>query len=705
MATQYPRKQKNRIAQALCLTTPLLAAGIAQANEAAEGTQLSAVVVTTDKSTSIGRAYSASEGFVTAEQLENRPLLRPAEVLETVPGLTVTQHSGDGKANQYFLRGFNLDHGSDFATSVLGVPVNMATHAHGQGYMDLNFLIPELVGGLRYHKGVYAAEDGDFGSAGSARIDYRRSLAAPYLDLTVDEHGYRRALAAGSREWNGLQWLGALELAGNDGPWEQPENLHKANAVLRASSGTADNGYSLALLGYRGTWTATEHVPERAIDSGEIGRFGSLLPNDGGETHRVSLSGDWASTNDAGAWRANAWVVDYALNLFSSPSGFINGPQGDQHEQADDRTLFGGQLERRWFLGDAWRDTELALGTQLRHDRIHSIGLYDTVDRRRTHTVREDSVRQTSTALYLQAETEWLAGLRSTAGLRYDHVQVKVDPTGGDLNQDNGGSVSDNQLSPKLGLAWRALPALEFYANWGRGFHSNDARGATTRINPLDGLAMDPVPLIVTATGSEIGLRAAPLPKWESTLSFWRTKMESELVFVGDEGVTEPRGSSHRHGVEWTNHFTPWANVLIDADVAVSKARFDQPVGGGRQVPNAIPVSASLAATYDDGVRWFGGARLRYTGSYDLEETGREKSSAFLTANAKVGYRLNREWQLSLDVLNLFDRKANDIEYWGGACSATDGPGCNGGEGIDGRLVHPLEPRTVRLQVRYTFQP
>jgi outer membrane receptor protein involved in Fe transport len=265
--------------------------------------------------------------------------------------------------------------------------------------------------------------------------------------------------------------------------------------------------------------------------------------------------------------------------------------------------------------------------------------------------------------------------------------------------------VSDNQLSPKLGLAWHALPALEFYANWGRGFHSNDARGATTRINPLDGSAMDPVPLIVTTTGSEIGLRAAPLPKWESTLSFWRTKMESELVFVGDEGVTEPRGSSHRHGVEWTNHFTPWANVLIDADVAVSKARFDQSVGGGRHVPNAIPVSASLAATYDDGARWFGGARLRYIGSYDLEETGSEKSSAFLTANAKVGYRLDREWQLSLDVLNLFDRKANDIEYWGGACSASDGPGCNGGEGIDGRLVHPLEPRTVRLQVRYTFQP
>ena len=703
MATQYPPQPIKRITQALCLAFPLFMAGIVHAADDTDTSTLSPVVVTSNKSDSIGRAYSSSEGEVTADQLEHRPLLRPAEVLESVPGLTVTQHSGDGKANQYFLRGFNLDHGSDFATSVIGVPVNMASHAHGQGYMDLNFLIPELIGGLRYHKGVYAAEDGDFASTGSARIDYLRTLDAPYLDLTVGEHDYRRALAAGSVEWNGLQWLGALELAGNDGPWEQPENLHKANAVLRASSGTADNGYSLSLLAYRGTWTATEHVPERAIESGEIGRYGSLLPNDGGETHRISLSGDWASTNHDGAWRASAWVVDYALNLFSSPSGFINGPQGDQHEQADDRTIFGGQLERRWFLGDRWRDTEIALGSQLRHDRIGTLGLYDTVDRERTNTVREDRVRQTATALYAQAETDWTPWLRSTAGLRYDHIQADVEATGGVFNQDNGGKASGHQFSPKLGVAVRPLPKLELYANWGRGFHSNDARGATSHINPVDGSALDTVPLIVPTTSSEIGLRTTPWKNWESTLTLWRTKLESELVFVGDEGVTEPRGSSHRHGVEWTNHITPWPGLLIDADVAVSKARFDEETGGGKHVPNAIPVSASLAATYDGGERWFGGLRLRYIGAYDLEETGSEKSSAFLTANAKLGYRLDKQWLLSLDMLNLFDRKANDIEYWGGACTAGDGPGCNGGEGIDGRLVHPLEPRTLRVGLRYTF--
>lgn len=668
-----------------------------------EVTELSAVVVTSESHKLIGTADSSSSGIVTAKQLENRPLLRPAEVLESVPGLTVTQHSGDGKANQYFLRGFNLDHGSDFATSVMGMTVNMVSHGHGQGYMDLNFLIPELVGGLRYNKGVYAAEDGDFSSTGSARIDYKRNLAKSFLDFTAGENNYHRALAAGSREWNGRQWLGALELAGNDGPWDQPENLHKANAVLRISSGTASDGFSLAAMAYRSTWVASEHVPDRAIESGEIGRFGTLLPNDGGVTHRLSLSGDWAASSESSAWHGNAWLIDYGLNLFSSPSGFINGPQGDQHEQADHRTVAGGQVDGRWLLGESWLDTEFGIGAQLRHDRIGTLGLYDTVDRVRTNTVRQDSVRQTASALYSEVKTRWLPWLRSSIGLRYDHIGADVNATGGTFNVSNGGNVSANQLSPKLAFVISPFSSLEFYGNWGRGFHSNDARGATSHINPVDGSGIDVVPLIVKSTGSELGLRANPLRGWETSLSLWQMDVDSELVFIGDEGVTEPKGSSHRHGVEWTNHISPWDGLFIDADVAVSSARFDAPVNGGKHVPNAIPLSASIAATWDDGFRWSGGLRLRYIGSYDQEETGTEKSTPFVTSNVKLGYRVNKHWQLSMDVLNLLDRHANDIEYWGGACSKQDGAACNGGKGIDGRLVHPLEPRTLRVGLRYTF--
>ncbi len=696
----------------LTLTLALTTAGLARA---AGIPTLQDVTVNSGTQDLIGVADTASEGTVTARQLANRPLLRPAEVMEVVPGMIVTQHSGDGKANQYFLRGFNLDHGSDFSTHVMGMPINMLSHAHGQGYMDLNFLIPELIGTVKYKKGVYGAEDGDFATSGSARIDYQRKLAAPFVDLSLGQHNYRRLLTAGSTEINGLNLLAGVELAGNNGPWEQPENLEKQNAVLRLSSGTTANGFALTGMFYKADWTASEHVPERAVSSGEIGRYGTLIGNDGGQTHRYSLSGDWARTDERGSSRANAYVIDYGLNLFSAPSGYISGLAGDQHEQADERIVWGGEVRHSWFLGPQSRDTELTAGLQLRQDRIGQVGLYHTVNRRRVETVREDRINETASGVFVEAKTQWLPWLRTLSGLRYDLIQAEVTALGGSNNMANGGDASAHQASPKLGLVlgpFNLLGQTEFYANWGYGFHSNDARGTTTRINPVDGSATQLLPLIVKARGSEVGTRFAPMSGWNSSLSFWQMDLDSELVFIGDEGVTEPKGASRRHGVEWSNYFTPHSGIVVDVDLALSRARFIDEVNGGRHVPNAVPLTASLSLSYDDGGPWFGGVRMRYLGTYDLEETGTEKSHAFWMSNLKLGYRFNKQWQASLDVLNLFDKKANDIEYWGGACTRNEAlagsggsGGCGSGSGsaIDGRLIHPLEPRTIRASLRINF--
>ncbi|HEX6733978.1 MAG TPA: TonB-dependent receptor, partial [Azonexus sp.] len=477
-------------------TLPVFAAGIPTLQE---------VSVTSGGHDLIGVADTASEGTVTDKQLATRPLLRPAEVLEVVPGMIVTQHSGDGKANQYFLRGFNLDHGSDFATTVMGMPANMVSHAHGQGYMDLNFLIPELVATVKYKKGVYGAEDGDFATSGSSRIDYQRQLNAPLADLTLGENHYRRLLAAGSTEINGFDFLAGLELMGNDGPWDQPENLDKLNAVFRLSTGTAANGFALSAMFYKADWTASEHVPARAIASGEIGRYGTLSPDDGGKTHRYSLSADWAQTGEQGASRANLYVIDYALNLFSAPSGYISGLAGDQHEQADDRLVWGGEARHSWFLGPQWRDTELTAGLQLRQDRIDNVGLYRTINRQRTATVREDRITETASGFFLDARTQWLPWLRTHVGARYDLIRADATARAGTYNMANGGSVDADQASPKLGAVFGPFDLLgptEFYANWGHGFHSNDVRGATARTNPQDGSAAEAVPLIVKAKGS-----------------------------------------------------------------------------------------------------------------------------------------------------------------------------------------------------------
>ncbi len=292
---------------------------VAANNADAGGIQtLEVVEVKASNQDLIGIANTASEGTVTAKQLENRPLLRPAEVLEVVPGLIISQHSGDGKANQYYLRGFNLDHGTDFATTLMGMPANMPTHAHGQGYSDLQFLIPELIDRMQYRKGPYSADVGDFATAGSASIDYFRKLDSPFADLSVGTHGYRRALIAGSPEVGNGNLLYALEWTENNGPWVLPENIGKLNGLLRYSQGSRDNGWSVTGMAYNAKWSSTDQVPQRAIDQGLISRYGNLDTTDGGKTHRYSLSGEW-SERENGRWtRANAYVMDYSLNLWSN---------------------------------------------------------------------------------------------------------------------------------------------------------------------------------------------------------------------------------------------------------------------------------------------------------------------------------------------------------------------------------------------------
>ena len=628
---------------------------------------------------------------------------KSAKLVDPITQSNVVLVTGsDGKANQYFLRGFNLDHGSDFATQVMGMPVNTVSHAHGQGYMDLNFLMPELVSSLQYRKGAFAAEDGDFATTGSARIGYQRSLDANFFEATIGPYGYGRGVAAGSLALSDWTLLGAVESSRYDGPWEQAENLKRGNGVLRLSKGDADNGLAFTLMSYSAEWRASEHVPERAITSGEIGRYGNLIANDGGVTHRRSASVEWARSAQSQDWRANAYVVDYGLNLFSGPSGFIKGPQGDQHEQADHRLFWGGQVKQT--LTQLVPRSELSWGLQWRHDRISELGLFDTVDRVRYHSVREDKVEQDSLGLFAESKIKLTPWLRGTLGLRWDRLRTDNQALAGEFNLRNGGTASQQLWSPKLGLVARVAVDTELYAHWGRGFRSNDVRGATSTVNPQDGAELAHVlPLLARAESAELGLRTKLAQGWNTSLVLWQADLAQELVFIGDEGVTEARGASKRIGVEWSNDVALTRWLSIDADLAWSRARFDVAENGGFYVPNAIPVSASLTAAFTPDGAWSGGLKLRYIGAYALEEGNTERSSSVWTANLKLAYRFNPQWQVSLDVLNLFDRRANDIEYWGGACTKTDGPACNGGEGIDGRLIHPMEPRMLRLALRASF--
>ncbi len=637
----------------------------------------------------VGTSDAASQGVIRAELMKSRPALRPGEVLEFVPGVIVTQHSGDGKANQYFLRGFNLDHGTDFATSINGIPVNMPSHGHGQGYTDLNFLIPELVDRIEYRKGPYFAKSGDFSSAGSADIVYRDTFDAPFASLGVGQRGYRRGLVGGSSSLGGDHTLlGAVELQHNDGPWTVPEDLKRANGVLTLSGGSRNKGWSASLMAYDASWTATDQVPERLIREGYNGqpfsRFDSLDPTTGGDTRRTSLSTEWRDIDGDRATRVSAYAMDYRLSLFSNFTYTLDSAD-DQFSQQDKRTVYGMSASHSIDHALGALPARSEVGVQLRHDRAR-VGLFESSARVLGTPVRDDKVRETLLGVYGQTSLELTPWLRTVVGARADTVRSTVE------NQVSSGSATDGdqQLSPKFSLIAGPWAKTEFFFNAGRGFHSNDARGATDPIKQSPGLA--------ASRGYEVGARSEWIPGLQSSVALWKLDFDSELLYVGDAGRTEDSLlPSTRRGVEWNNRWTPNKWLLVDADLAWSHARFRH-AGSADRIPNAIDKVASVAVSVKDLAGWTGSLQWRYLGSGALIEDNSVRSLSSITTNLRVSRKLWRDAELTLDVFNLFDREAYDIQYY----YESQPPLAAAPYGED-RHVHPAEPRTVRLTLKVGF--
>jgi len=640
-------------------------------------------------------AGSASAGVVTASEIARRPMQRPGDVLETVPGLSVSQHSGEGKANQYYLRGFNLDHGTDVAVTVAGVPLNLPTHAHGHGYSDANFLIPELLSGVSYRKGPYDAEAGDFASAGTVNITYLNALDQPVALLEAGAFGHARALVAASPEVAGGNLLYALEWAGADGPWEQPNDHRKLNGVLRYARGDQRNAFSVTAMAYRARWNATDQIPARAVASGEVGRFGTIDETDGGRTGRYVLTGEWQRSAANRVTQASAYALGYELNLFSNFTYFLDDPvNGDQFEQSERRLAFGTRVNHRWL--SSWRGVELetVAGAQARHDLIDDIGLHHTKAQTRLATIRQDDVRQTLAGVYLQSSAQWLPSLRTTLGLRADdyRVDVRSELAG------NGGTGGAALLSPKLGVILSPFRATELFLNAGSGFHSNDARGATTRIDPATGEPVRPADPLVRTRGAEVGLRTRAVPRLHATAALWMLDIDSELLFVGDAGTTDASRPSRRRGVELTAEYALNEWFTLDGEYAWSRARFADDDPAGNRIPGSVDGVASLGLALSDWRKMSGELRFRYLGPRPLIEDDTVRSEASNLVSARLGYALTPQIQLNLDIFNLLGAEASDIDYY----YQSRLPG-EPAEGVSDTHFHPIEPRSVRVSVRTSF--
>lgn len=643
----------------------------------------------------VGTSDAASEGSVTAALIANRPALRPGELLEFVPGVIVTQHSGDGKANQYFLRGFNLDHGTDFATFVDGMPVNMRSHAHGQGYTDLNFLMPELVDRINYKKGPYYAEEGDFASAGAAHMVLANKLAASTASMTVGEHAYYRGTLTGSTPLGAGNLVYGAELGHNNGPWVLPEAFHKSLGVLRYSQGASDDQLTVTAMGYKGAWHASNQIPLRAVQSGALSPYGAIDQSDGGRTSRYSLSATMRQRSADTLLQANAYVVQSTLDLYNNFTYFLDNPtDGDQSLQTEKRRLAGFDVARTWFASWGALAVSNKVGVQGRYDYLSPLALYSTVNQQITGTVSESKVKEASVGVYLENTVQWLDWLRTTAGVRYDRYRFDVRSN----ILDNSGKVDAGVTSPKLALIFGPWENTELFVNYGQGFHSNDARGVTVRVSPKDGAAIDPVTPLAKTRGAEFGVRTEIVPGLQSSVAWWKLRSDSELVFSGDAGDTSASRGSKRSGIEWNNHYIAASWLLFDLDLAYSRARYTTHDAAGDFIPGAIGKVASFGATITDIGPWSAAFQMRYFGPRPLIEDDSRRSSTTAIAYGRLGYKIDRRWALSLDAFNLFDRKASDIDYY----YASRLPG-EPAEGVDDIHYHPVEPRTVRLTLKAVF--
>jgi hypothetical protein len=641
-----------------------------------------------------GRVSSASVGYVGARDLRPRPLSRAGELLETVPGMILTQHSGSGKSNQMFVRGFNLDHGTDFLTRLEGMPVNLPTHAHGHGYTDLNFFIPELVDHIEYSLGNYYAEIGDFGSAGGADVRLRRALERPLFTVGIGQNGHRRIVGAASASLGvGSALLGGMELHGYDGPWDVPEGLRKLASMARYTRAGRTGSFSLLGMAYDNSWRASDQIPTRAVASGSIGRFGQIDPTLGGESSRYTVLANWSRSTTGSSQQLDVYGAYYDLDLFSNFTYLLDDPaDGDQFRQQEHgRWIFGVDFAHREPLQLGGRPHRATVGAQVRGD-LAELTLSRTRARVPVSSVRSDDVTQWSGGVHAQLESSWSEVFRTALGLRADAHRFDV---ASDLSA-NTGEAHDEIVSPKLALTFGPWSGTELYVSAGLGFHSNDARGTVATIDPATGSPTEPVDPLVRSRGAEVGLRTGGVQGLVSTVALWTIELDSELLFVGDAGTTEPRDGSRRVGVTVANFYRLDEGWSADLDLSLTRARLLHVTAGQDRIPGALENVIAAGLTYEPtGDGPFGSVRLRRFGAYPLIEDNSLRAEANALVNTNIGYRLG-DARLTVSVLNVLDQKHSDIQYFYTSRLAGEPAG-----GVDDVHFHPAEPRQVRVALSW----
>ncbi|WP_316800259.1 TonB-dependent receptor [Pedobacter frigidisoli] len=625
---------------------------------------------------------------VAAVDIETGPVNSSQELLRKVPGLFIGQHAGGGKAEQLFLRGFDLDHGTDINISVDGMPVNMVSHAHGQGYADLHFLIPELVEKIDFDKGPYHADKGNLATAGYVAFQTKDRLDENTISVEAGRFNTFKGLGMFNLLNDEKQ---SAYLAGNylktDGPFEASQDFKRLNLTGKYTRLFQNQDkLSFSAMHFNSSWLASGQIPQRAVDQGLIGRFGAIDANEGGKTSRTNLNLKYDKfINESTNLKSSAFYNRYDFELYSNFTFFLNDPiNGDQIKQKEGRNIYGFQSVLHKKYSSAGADYGLQIGAGLRGDVVNDIELSHTLNRTTTlERIQFGDVRELNTYAFINAEID-LGKLMINPALRLDYFDFRyIDH----LNDNLQSLTRKSTLSPKLNFIYNQNKDLQFFLKLGKAFHSNDTRVVTAQTTKQ---------ILPAAYGADLGASWKPVPRLIINAALWYLYLQQEFVYVGDEGVIEPSGRTARKGIDFGMRYQINNWLFLNGDITYNHGRALDEQQGANYIPLAPPFTFTGGLSIRELARFSGSIKVRYLASRPANENNSIIAKGYFITDANLNYTWKR-FTIGIITENIFDRAWNETQF------ATESRLNNETFPVDEIHFTPGTPFNVRATVSMRF--